>query len=172
VNFTDENILSVYTEGVTVGKKDLKKTKKYDDVSFIPTELPMVLIPSVNSSVNCSHLLNIVHHVNYKWNHRQNCLSVFSRELWNCSFLNWTVNYCSLQMKSSTDWKVVDAILEGFWIFLLNWIFKLNISDKITNRLKSRRWYLMVSEIFLLNWKFKLNITDGITEEMVKNIII
>jgi hypothetical protein len=38
--------------------------------------------------------------------------------------------------------------------------------------LKSRRWYLMVSEIFLLNWKFKLNITDGITEVMVKNIII
>ena len=109
--------LGIYRGSYSGKKRFKKKTKKYYDVSFIPTELPMVLIPSVNSSVNCSHLLNIVHHVNYKWNYRQNCLSVFSRELWNCSFLNWTVNYCSLQMKSSTDWKVVDAIWRVFEFF-------------------------------------------------------
>jgi hypothetical protein len=43
-DFTDGNIPSVYTEGITVGKK-LKKSKKNDDVSFLPTEssteLPM-----------------------------------------------------------------------------------------------------------------------------------
>jgi hypothetical protein len=132
----------------------------------------MVLIPLVNSSVNCSHVLNIVHHVNYQWNYWQNFLSVFFREFWNCSFLNFIVNYCSLQMKAPTDWKVIGAIRRVFEFFLLNWIFKLNITDKITDRLKSCRWYLMVSEMFLLNWKFKLNIIDRITDKMVKNIII
>ena len=36
---TDGNIPSVYTEGITVGKK-LKQSKKNNDVSFLPTELP------------------------------------------------------------------------------------------------------------------------------------
>jgi len=62
-DFTDGNILSVYTEGITVGKKIKKKTKKNDDVSFLPTELPTALpteqipsvIPSVNLLVNCEH---------------------------------------------------------------------------------------------------------------------
>jgi len=49
-DFTDGNILSIYTEGITVGKK-LKQNKKNNDVSFLPTKF----IPSVNSSVNCEH---------------------------------------------------------------------------------------------------------------------
>jgi hypothetical protein len=40
-DFTDGNIPSVYTKGITVGKK-LKQNKKNDDVSFLPTELPTV----------------------------------------------------------------------------------------------------------------------------------
>jgi hypothetical protein len=39
-NFTDENIPSVYTDGITVGKKFKTKQKKEDDMSFLPTELP------------------------------------------------------------------------------------------------------------------------------------
>jgi hypothetical protein len=38
---TNKNILSVYTEGITMGKNEWKKAKKYDDVSFLQTELPM-----------------------------------------------------------------------------------------------------------------------------------
>jgi hypothetical protein len=37
-DFTNGNIPSVYTDGITVGKK-LKKKKK-DDVSFLPTKFP------------------------------------------------------------------------------------------------------------------------------------
>jgi len=39
MNFPDGNIPSIYTEGITAGKK-FKKSKKYDVLSFIPTELP------------------------------------------------------------------------------------------------------------------------------------
>jgi len=45
------------------------------------------------------------------------------------------VNYYSLQTKSLTDWKVVSVIWwvsEKFW---LNWKFKLNITDGITDRM-------------------------------------
>jgi hypothetical protein len=34
----DKNIL-VYTDAITVGKEKIKKTKKYDNMSFIQTEL-------------------------------------------------------------------------------------------------------------------------------------
>jgi hypothetical protein len=58
-DFTDGNIPSVYTEGITVGKKIKTKQKKNDDVSFLPTELPTESpteqIPSVNLLVNCEH---------------------------------------------------------------------------------------------------------------------
>jgi hypothetical protein len=58
-DFTDGNILSVYTEGITVGKKIKTKQKKNDDVSFLPTALPTdffpSVIPSVNLLVNCEH---------------------------------------------------------------------------------------------------------------------
>jgi len=47
--------------------------------------------------------VNNIHHLNYKGNHRQNCSSVFSRELQNCSLSNCTVNCCSLRTKSSMD---------------------------------------------------------------------
>jgi len=36
-------------------EKKLKQSKKNDDVSFLPTELPMKFIPSVNLLVNCEH---------------------------------------------------------------------------------------------------------------------
>ena len=49
MNFTDRNIPSVSTKGITVGKKKLKQSKNNDDISFIPTELPKKLIPSVKS---------------------------------------------------------------------------------------------------------------------------
>jgi len=39
-DFTDGNIPSVYTDGITVGKKFKTKQKKKDDVSFLLTELP------------------------------------------------------------------------------------------------------------------------------------
>jgi len=54
-DFTDGNILLVYTEGITVGKKIKTKQKKNDDVSFLPTELPTEFVPSVNLLVNCEH---------------------------------------------------------------------------------------------------------------------
>jgi len=38
-NFTDGNIPSVYTDGITVGKKFKTKQKK-NDVPFLPTALP------------------------------------------------------------------------------------------------------------------------------------
>jgi hypothetical protein len=47
-DFTDGNIPSVYTDGITVGKKILNKAKKKDDVSFLPTEL-LTEIPTENS---------------------------------------------------------------------------------------------------------------------------
>ena len=47
-DFTDGNISSVYTDGITVGKKILKQSKKKDDVSFLPTEF------SVGNSVGKS----------------------------------------------------------------------------------------------------------------------
>jgi len=53
-DFTDENIPSVYTEGITVGKK-IKQSKKNDDMSFLPMELPTEFIPWVNLLVNCEH---------------------------------------------------------------------------------------------------------------------
>jgi len=45
---TDGNIPSVFTKGITVGKK-IKTKQKNDDVSFLPTELPMEFILSVKS---------------------------------------------------------------------------------------------------------------------------
>jgi len=45
---TDENIPSVFTEGITVGKK-IKTKQKNDNVSFLPTELPMEFILLVKS---------------------------------------------------------------------------------------------------------------------------
>jgi hypothetical protein len=36
-DFTDGNIPSVYTDGITVGKKFKTKQKKKDDVLFLPT---------------------------------------------------------------------------------------------------------------------------------------
>ena len=62
-DFTDGNIPSVYTQGITVGKKIKTKQKKNDDVSFLPTKLPTEsptefvpsVIPSVNLLVNCEH---------------------------------------------------------------------------------------------------------------------
>jgi len=54
--------------------------------------------------------VNTVYHVNYKRNHQRKILSIFSRELWNYSLPNCTVNYCFLQTKSQTDWKVVSVI--------------------------------------------------------------
>jgi len=36
-DFTDRNILSVFTEGITM-KKKIKQSKKNDDVLFLPTE--------------------------------------------------------------------------------------------------------------------------------------
>jgi hypothetical protein len=47
-DFTDGNIPSVYTDGITVGKKFKTKQKQKDDVSFLPTELPMEL-PTENT---------------------------------------------------------------------------------------------------------------------------
>jgi hypothetical protein len=40
-DFTDGNIPSVYTDEIIVGKKFKTKQKKKDDVSFLPTKLPM-----------------------------------------------------------------------------------------------------------------------------------
>jgi len=47
-DFTDGNIPSVYTDGITVGNFFLNKAKKKDDVSFLPTEL-LTEIPTENS---------------------------------------------------------------------------------------------------------------------------
>jgi len=48
-DFIEEIIPSVYTEGITVGKKIKTKHKKNDDVSFLQTKLPTEFIPSVKS---------------------------------------------------------------------------------------------------------------------------
>jgi len=51
-------------------------------------------------------------------------------------FPNCTVNYCSLQTKSPTDWKVVGVIWLFSEKFKLNKKIKLNITDRITDRFK------------------------------------
>jgi len=50
-NFTDRNIPSVFTEGITMEKIIIKtkQKKKNDDVPFLPTELPTEFIPSIKS---------------------------------------------------------------------------------------------------------------------------
>ena len=49
-DFTDENILSVYTERITAGKNNFKQSKKkMMTCQFLPTELPMEKILSVKS---------------------------------------------------------------------------------------------------------------------------
>jgi hypothetical protein len=57
-DFTDGNISSVYTDGITVGKKNLKQSKKKMTCHFYRRNFPSV-IPLVNPSViplvNCEH---------------------------------------------------------------------------------------------------------------------
>jgi len=82
----DEMFPSEYTTGIIVGKEEIKtnpkstmkliktKKKKYNDVSFIPTELLMVLMLLVKSirklvGILCSLLSGTVRHVNYKGYH-------------------------------------------------------------------------------------------------------
>jgi hypothetical protein len=48
MDFTDVNILSVFTKGITV-KKNLKQSTKNDGVPFLPTELLTEFILSVKS---------------------------------------------------------------------------------------------------------------------------
>jgi hypothetical protein len=160
-NFTDENILSVYTEGITVGKK-LKQSKKNDDMSFLPTKF----ILSVNLLVSCEHCSSYQLQRNHRWNFS----SVFFRELQNCSLSNCTVNCCSLQTKSPTDWKVNGVIR---WFSEKKNSINLNFSFKYYRR--NRRWiekssviFWQILKTFLWNWKFKLNITDGITDGIIK----
>jgi len=73
----------------------------------LPTELPTEYIPSVNPLVNLFTLF--IMSITKEITDGQNP-SVFFRELQNCSFFNCTVNCCSLQIKSSTDLKVVGVI--------------------------------------------------------------
>jgi len=107
-DFTDGNIPSVYTEGITMGKK--LKQKKWWHVIFTNDIIDGITdgISSVGKFVGKN--MNTIHHVNYKGNHQRNCPSVFSRELQNCSLFNCTVNCYSLRTKSPTDWKVVGVI--------------------------------------------------------------
>jgi hypothetical protein len=74
-------IFSRYIPRELQSKKKLKQSKKNDDVSGFTNGITDGFCPSV-----------------------------FSRELHNCSLSNCTVNCCSLQTKSPTDWKVVDVI--------------------------------------------------------------
>ena len=95
-DFTDGNILSVYTEGITVGTKIKTKQKKNDDVSFLPTEfigkLWTLFIMSITKGIT------------------DRIFRRYSRELQNCLLSNCTFNCCSLRTKSPTDWKVVGVI--------------------------------------------------------------
>jgi hypothetical protein len=52
MDFTDDNIPSVFTDGIIVEKK-IKTKQKNNDVLFLPTKLPTEFIRSVNSLVNC-----------------------------------------------------------------------------------------------------------------------
>jgi hypothetical protein len=50
MDFTDDNIPSVYDEGIIVGNKIIKKkAKKNNHVTILPTELQTKFIPSVKS---------------------------------------------------------------------------------------------------------------------------
>jgi len=130
-DFTNENISSVYTEGITVGKQIKTKQKKNDDISFLPTKLPKEFIPSVNLLVNCEHCSSC----QLQWESP----TEFSRELHNCSLSNCTVNCCSLQTKSLTDWKVVGVIWWFSEKIQLIKIFHLNITEGITDGWKNHR---------------------------------
>jgi hypothetical protein len=71
-DFTDGHIPSVYTEGITEGKKIKTKQKKIMTCQDLPTELPTEFIPSVKSvGKSVGKLVYTVHHVNYKGNHRR-----------------------------------------------------------------------------------------------------
>jgi hypothetical protein len=76
-DFTDGNIPSVYTEGITVGKKIKTKQKKMMTCQYLPTKF----IPSVNSvGKSVGKLVYTVHHVNYKRNYRQTkSVGIFQR---------------------------------------------------------------------------------------------
>jgi hypothetical protein len=58
-DFIDGHISSVFTEGITMGKKLIKTKQKNDDMSFLPTEVPTEFISSVilleKSLLNCQH---------------------------------------------------------------------------------------------------------------------
>ena len=160
MNFIDWNIFLVYIKRIIVGKFFFLKNKK------------------IRWHVIYTNRINHVGKIIGKmFTSPWHCLSCqlqreFSREHWNYSLSNCIINYYSLQTKSLTNWKVIGVIWrvsENFWV---NWKFKLNITDEITDGLKSRWWYLAVSENFWLNWKFKLNITDGIIDEMIINVNI
>jgi len=79
-----------------VGKKIKTKQKKMMTCQDLPTEF----ISSVNLSVNLFTLfiMSITKGITDGKN-----LSVFSRELQNCSLSNCTVNCCSLRTKSLTE---------------------------------------------------------------------
>jgi len=74
-DFTDGNIPSVYTEGITVGKK-IKTKQKNDDVSGFTNGI--LSVNSVDKSVG--KLVYTIHHVNYKGNHRRTkSVGIFQR---------------------------------------------------------------------------------------------
>jgi hypothetical protein len=61
-DFTDGNIPSVYTEGITVEKKLKQSKKKKDDVPFLPTELPMEFI-----HFPIALLIVVLYRQNHRW---------------------------------------------------------------------------------------------------------
>jgi len=91
--FTDEYIPSVYTEGITVRKKIIKKNKKNNDMLFLSTELPMKFITSVKSLVNCEHYSS---YQLQRESSTENFISIFQRVLKLFTFQL----YCSLQKKT------------------------------------------------------------------------
>jgi predicted ATPase len=89
--FTDEYIPSVYTEGITVRKKIIKKN---NDMLFLSTELPMKFITSVKSLVNCEHYSS---YQLQRESSTEKFISIFQRVLKLFTFQL----YCSLQKKKT-----------------------------------------------------------------------
>jgi hypothetical protein len=56
---TNRNIFLVYTKRITIKKKELKRAKRKNDVSFIQIELLTELTHQLNSSVNLLVIFNL-----------------------------------------------------------------------------------------------------------------
>jgi len=131
VNFTAENIPSVSTEGITVGKKELKQSQKIrwhviytDRINFVSKFVGKLFTsPWHYSSCQLQRESLTEHSVGIF----QRALELFTSQL-HCWLLFFTGEITD--GLKSRQWYLIWQFLKKN---LLNWNFKLNITDGITD---------------------------------------